>query len=146
MTAGDALNTPPKSKRKLRDVTGPKRQLIEVAQQFRYIERAPVYGVDVEEFDRLDGGVVRSVREDAPFRDVWEEIVDVMSVLGAVETREESTGPEGQVVFTALTKDSRRLLRVQYYGDGRLEVRATWRESPAATMAMVVFDKTYSLD
>ena len=144
MTAEDAISTSRKSKRELREVTGDKRQLIEVAQQLAYIDRSHLRDSDVEEFDSHDGGIVRSVKTSADFRDTWAEIVDVMSIVAPVETREKCTS-DGMVVFRALADGSQRSLKVRYYEDGSLDVRASWAESPSASMAMIVVDETYEL-
>ena len=144
MTAGDAISTPEKSKQELREVTGAKRQLLEVARQLAYIDRVRLSEGEIKEFDRIDGGVVRSVKSNTEFRDSWEVIVDVMSVIAPVGIREETTSG-GEVVFEALADGSQRSLTVRYYGDGSLDVRASWAESPSASMAMVVVDETYEL-
>lgn len=70
------------------------------------------------------------------------EIVDVMSTVAPVETREECTS-DGDVMYMALADGSQRSLTVRYYADGSLDVRASWAESPRSSMAMIVVDETY---
>lgn len=131
-------------KRELRRVDSEKPQLVKTAGYLQRIDRVNLRGYDVREYADVTGSSVKSVCENSDFRDVWDDIVEVMGVVAPVETRE-VTGVDGQVRFEALASGSQRELKVVYYQDGSLSVTARWAMSAGASMAMVVVDETYDL-
>lgn len=138
------IHTPKKSKRKLRKVTGPKRQLIEVAQQLKYIDRVWLSETNCKVFDRHDGSQFISIDPDAEFNRVWEDIVDLMGLIAPVETREDLDIDDVQ--FFARAVGSQQTLKAWYRADGSLRVVASWAYSPDALKAQILLDKTYSLN
>lgn len=131
-------------KRELRQVESGKPKLVKTAEKLTVIDRANLREQDVRELQGVDGRVVKSVSEDAEFRKVWENIVDVMEVFAPVETREE-TDDDGEVRFTAVASGNRGDLKAEYRADGSLRVKALWAESAMSSMAVRVVDETHSL-
>jgi len=131
-------------KRELRQVNSGKPKLVKTAEKLAVIDRANLREQDVRELQGVDGRVVMSVSEDAEFRKVWENIVDVMEVFAPVETREE-TDDDGEVRFTAVASENRGDLKTEYRADGSLRVKALWAESAMSSMAVCVVDETHSL-
>jgi len=134
----------PELKRELRQVESGKPKLVKTAEKLAVIDRVDLREQDVRELHGEDGRVVMSVSEDAEFRKVWEDIVDVMGVFAPVETREE-TDDDGEVRFMAVASGSRGDLKAEYRADGSLRVKALWAESVTSSMAMRVVNETYSL-
>lgn len=141
------MHTSEKTKRELKQVSGPKRKLIEVAQQLKYIDRVPLYGVDCRVFERYDDSMFVSVSPDAEFREVWSEITELMGIIAPVETTEEvDVCDVDEVQFYAVASGSQTQLKAWYRADGSLRVVASWAYDSRSLMAQVLLDKIYTLD
>lgn len=129
-------------KRELQEINSDKQQLLKTARRLSTIDRVRLSADDVRTLGIE--GEVKSVRRESEFRDVWEDIVDVMGVVAPTETAEETTA-DGDVYFCAVAPGSSRELQVEYHSDGSLTVKALWAASASVSRAMVVVGERYEL-
>lgn len=130
-------------RRHLEEIDSSKPQLVKTARQLGTLDRIALAESDTRVFRGVDGRRVIAVLESSDFRAVWNDIIDVMSVIAPVEETDSSS--DDGVMFAAVAAGSRRELRVQYCADGSLRVKALWAASATVSRAMVVVDETNEL-
>ncbi|WP_226042490.1 hypothetical protein [Natrinema sp. DC36] len=130
-------------RRRLEGVDSEKPQLVKTARLLERIDRVALSDDEYREFQGVDGRRVTAVLESSDYRAVWNEIMDVMSVIAPV--KETNSSSDDAVMIEAVAAGSRRELQVKYCADGSLRVKALWSASATVSHAMVLVDETYSL-
>lgn len=143
MTKWDSGGSALKLRRQLEEVDSSKPQLVKTARQLGTIDRVALAESETREFRGVDGRAVIDILDSSDFRAAWNDITDVMSVIAPVEETDSSS--DDAVMFEAVAAGSRRELRVKFYTDGELRVKALWAETATSSRAMVVVDETYEM-
>lgn len=127
-------------RRELKAIDSKKPQLVRTARSLGSVERVELADSEYREVQAADGGVVKSLQGADEFEAVWEDILEVMSVIAPVT---ETTASGDGAMLSAVADGTRATLEVTYYADGSLKVRALWSASTTSAYAMVVVDEKF---